>query len=187
MNAKKRKGLVELFKKFLIGHGIELKDGLELTPTRFQKAFEYLLSGYKQSPKKILGTRFKSVYDGAVIVKNIPFHSLCEHHLLPIKGHVSVGYIPDKEVVGLSKIPRLVECYARRLITQEDFTDEIAKTLFIYLETKGVAVHVESDHFCMSMRGVQKDASMVTTTLMGVYKNNHIARDEFFKSINRRR
>lgn len=177
---------INLIKSFLELNNIEITDDLKETPERFVKAFDFLISGYKQKPSEILGKTFKSDYNGMVIVKDIPFYSLCEHHLLPIKGVCSVGYIPHGVIVGLSKIPRLVECYARRLTTQENMTDNIAYGLYNYIENNyGVAVYIEAYHSCMSSRGVQKDAPMITTSLIGSFEN-HEVRDEFFKSIGRK-
>lgn len=175
----------KLIEEFLRLNKIEISDDLKETPKRFVKAFDYLISGYKKDPEEILGKTFKNSYDGIVIVKDIPFYSLCEHHLLPIKGVASVGYLPYGEVVGLSKIPRLVECFARRLNTQETMTEDIATCLSNRLDTHGVAVYIEAYHSCMSSRGVEKEAPMITTCLLGRFEE-HEVRDEFLKSIGRR-
>ena len=144
------------------------RDGLERTPIRVAKAMRFMTRGYEQDPIEILNNALFDVsYDEMVIVKDIEFYSLCEHHLLPFFGRVHVAYIPDGKVLGLSKIPRLVEMFARRLQVQERMTVNIAETLEELLEPKGVAVVVEAIHLCMMMRGVrQQNASAITSSPM---------------------
>jgi len=155
---------------------------LQNTPRRVAKAWvDELLCGYFEDPKKILTPEFDAKYDEFVILKDIPFYSLCEHHLLPFFGHVSVGYLPRGKVVGLSKIARLVDCYARRLQLQETMTQQIADAIQETLDPLGVGVVVEAVHMCMSARGARvADASTVTSALTGVLRDNtNQARQEF--------
>ncbi len=141
------------------------REGLIDTPERVAKAYEYLTKGYHQDANSILnGAIFEEKYDEMVIVKDIDFYSMCEHHMLPFFGKVHVAYIPKGKIVGLSKIPRLVDMYARRLQVQERFTQQIADVLEEKLQPKGVAVVVEGYHMCMMMRGVQKQNSTTTTS-----------------------
>jgi GTP cyclohydrolase I len=157
------------------------REGLRDTPRRVVKAWKEMTVGYGVDPATVLGTDFDGDgYDQMVICKNIEFHSTCEHHLLPFVGVASVAYIPHKRVVGLSKMARLVDCYARRLQIQEKMTQQIAQTMKQVLKPRGVAVMVEARHLCMSCRGVGKQqSSMVTTALLGLLKQ-HKAREEFF-------
>ena len=141
------------------------REGLIDTPERVAKAYEFLTKGYHQDANSILnGAIFEEKYDEMVIVKDIDFYSMCEHHMLPFFGKVHVAYIPKGKIVGLSKIPRLVDMYARRLQVQERFTQQIADVLEEKLQPKGVAVVVEGYHMCMMMRGVQKQNSTTTTS-----------------------
>lgn len=147
-----------------IGEDCE-REGLLDTPVRVAKAYEFLTKGYNQNADDILnGAVFEEKYDEMVIVKDIDFYSMCEHHMLPFFGKVHVAYIPNGKIVGLSKIPRLVDMYARRLQVQERFTQQIADVLEEKLQPKGVAVVVEGYHMCMMMRGVQKQNSTTTTS-----------------------
>ncbi len=161
------------------------RNGLLRTPRRMAKSLRFLTQGYQQDPLKILnGALFDVTYDEMVIVKDIDLYSLCEHHLLPFLGRAHVAYIPDGKVVGLSKIPRLVEMFARRLQVQERLTSEIAETLESVLRPKGVAVVVESIHLCMMMRGVaQQNAFAITSSLRGVFESNSKTRAEFMDLI----
>src|SRR5579863_5150582 len=161
------------------------REGLRRTPERFEKAFRYLTSGYRQDPEKLLnGAMFSVCYDNMVVVKDIELYSLCEHHLLPFFGKCHVAYIPNKKVVGLSKIARLVNMYARRLQIQERLTSQIAKALQEHLNPQGVGVIVEARHLCMVMRGVEKQNSTATTSAMlGVFRENKQTRDEFLSLI----
>jgi GTP cyclohydrolase I len=150
------------------------------------KAWEFLTSGYGKDIRKVLNNAvFKEKYDEMVIVKNIDFFSMCEHHLLPFYGKAHIAYIPKGKIVGLSKIPRLVEVYSRRLQVQERMTQQIADTLFEVLEPDGVAVIVEARHLCMMMRGVEKQNSMATTSAMlGSFREDERTRNEFLNLIN---
>ena len=165
------------------------RDGLLLTPVRVAKALRFFSSGYQQDPVEILNNALFDVsYDEMVIVKDIEFYSLCEHHILPFLGRVHVAYIPNGKVVGLSKIPRLVEMFARRLQVQERFTTQIAETLEDVLEPKGVAVVVEAIHLCMMMRGVQQQNSFaITSSLRGVFQSDSKTRSEFMELIRHRK
>ena len=157
------------------------REGLRRTPERFAKALRYLTSGYRQDPEKILnGAMFSVGYDEMVVVKDIEVYSLCEHHLLPFFGKCHVAYIPNKKVVGLSKIARLVNMYARRLQIQERLTSQIAETIEKQLSPQGVGVIVEARHLCMVMRGVEKqNSAAVTSAMLGVFRENKQTRDEF--------
>jgi GTP cyclohydrolase I len=165
------------------------RNGLERTPVRVAKAMRYLTKGYQQDPREILNDALFDVsYDEMVIVKDIELYSLCEHHLLPFFGRAHVAYIPNGKVVGLSKIPRLVEMYARRLQVQERLTMQIAETLEEVLQPKGVAVVVESIHLCMMMRGVaQQNASAITSSIRGEFERDEKTRAEFMNLIRRRK
>jgi len=161
------------------------RDGLRRTPERFEKAFRFLTSGYHQDPEKLLnGAMFSVCYDQMVIVKDIEFYSLCEHHLIPFFGKCHVAYIPDKKVVGLSKIPRLVNMFARRLQIQERLTNQIANAIQQKITPLGVGVVVEARHLCMVMRGVEKESSQtVTSSMLGSFKENPKTREEFLSLI----
>lgn len=169
----------------LIGEDTK-RDGLIKTPYRVFKSYQFLTQGYKEDPKKILNNAlFDSTNDEMVIVKNIEFYSLCEHHLLPFFGQVHCAYIPNKKVVGLSKIPRLINIYTKRLQIQEQLTEQIANALNDTINPKGVAIVVEARHLCMEMRGVQKVNSTTTTSaLRGIFLKNDKTRKEFFSLIN---
>jgi GTP cyclohydrolase I len=164
------------------------RDGLIKTPKRFADMWKELASGYT-AEKEIIrsATTFEGEkYDEMVIVRDIEFHSLCEHHLLPIAGKVSVGYIPNEKIVGLSKIPRIVEVYARRLQNQERMTMQIADALTEILDPKGVAVRVSALHYCMIMRGVKKpNAFTDTSAVRGIFRSDPRTRSEFFHLIDR--
>ena len=161
------------------------RQGLQKTPHRVAKMYKAVTEGYHKSAKEILNAAcFDVEYDEMVVVANIEYYSLCEHHMLPFFGVVHVGYLPNKKVVGLSKIPRIVEMYARRLQVQENMTKEIAETIRDVINPKGVGVVVEGKHMCMMMRGVQKDqAKMVTSTLLGEFRDDQKTRDEFLQLI----
>jgi GTP cyclohydrolase I len=161
------------------------RDGLERTPARVAKAFRFFSQGYRQDPKKILNNAmFEVSYDEMVIVKDIDFYSLCEHHMLPFFGRAHVAYIPDGRVVGLSKLPRLVEMFSRRLQVQERLTMQIAQTIEEQLEPKGVAVVVEATHLCMMMRGIQKQNSFaITSSIRGAFEADPKTRAEFMDLI----
>jgi GTP cyclohydrolase I len=157
------------------------REGLRRTPERFEKALRFLTSGYRQDPAKLLnGAMFSVSYDEMVVVKDIEFYSLCEHHMLPFFGRCHVAYIPNKKVVGLSKVARLVNMFARRLQIQERLTSEIAQTISEQLNPHGVGVIVEARHLCMVMRGVEKQRSeAVTSAMLGVFRESKQTRDEF--------
>ena len=159
------------------------REGLIDTPKRILKSYNELYAGYNQDPKKILGTVFKEgACDEMVILKNIEFYSMCEHHQLPFFGKISIGYIPNGKVVGVSKLARLVEVFARRMQIQERLTSQIADTLNEVLEPKGVIVVCEAQHLCMVSRGVKKQNSvMITSAIRGVFREKQEARDEFLQ------
>ncbi|MDI7864050.1 GTP cyclohydrolase I FolE [Rhizobiaceae bacterium n13] len=149
------------------------REGLTDTPSRVVKSYKELFSGYDQVAEDVLGRTFEEVagYDDMVVVKDIPFFSHCEHHMVPIIGKAHVAYLPDGRVLGLSKIARVVDIYGRRLQTQESMTAQIAKAIDDTLRPRGVAVMIEAEHMCMSMRGVQKQGSTtLTTTFTGAFK-----------------
>jgi GTP cyclohydrolase I len=157
------------------------REGLERTPHRVAKALGFLTSGYKKDIKKVLnGAVFNEKYSEMVIVKDIDFFSMCEHHMLPFFGKAHVAYIPNGKIIGLSKIPRIVEVFARRLQVQERLTQQIADTLYDTLNPMGVAVVIEARHMCMMMRGVEKQNSVATTSAMlGVFRDDVKTRQEF--------
>jgi len=159
------------------------RDGLQRTPARVAKAMRFLTGGYAQDPHEILNNALFDVsYDEMVIVRDIEVYSLCEHHMLPFFGRAHVAYIPNGKVLGLSKIPRLVEMFARRLQVQERLTQEIASILQDVLKPKGVAVVVEAIHLCMMMRGVsQQNASAITSSLRGEFESDPKTRSEFME------
>ncbi len=161
------------------------RDGLTRTPQRVAKAMRFLTGGYEQDPLEILnGALFDVTYDEMVLVKDIEFYSLCEHHMLPFFGRAHVAYIPNGKVVGLSKIPRLVEMFARRLQVQERLTMEVAETIEKVLHPRGVAVVTESIHLCMMMRGVrQQNSFAITSSLKGVFQSDSKTRSEFMELI----
>jgi GTP cyclohydrolase I len=158
------------------------REGLAKTPARVARAFEYLTKGYSQDPKAILNqAKFtEEDYQEMVLVRDIDFFSLCEHHILPFFGRAHVAYLPQHHIVGLSKIPRLVEVFSRRLQVQERLTTQIANTLMEELDPLGVGVIIRAEHLCMRMRGVEKQNSMVTTSAMlGAFRTHQATREEF--------
>lgn len=161
------------------------REGLQKTPQRVYKAFEFMTQGYHQDPKKVLNDAlFQSDNSQMVLIKDIEFYSLCEHHLLPIIGRAHVAYIPDGKVVGLSKIPRMVDIFARRLQIQEQLTEQIAEAINDVIAPKGVGVVIQARHMCMEMRGVEKTHSNTTTSsLKGIFLKSN-TRKEFFDIIN---
>lgn len=163
------------------------REGLLQTPARVARMFEELTAGYHVDPAHLInGALFDITYDEMVIVRDIDFYSLCEHHILPFMGKAHVAYIPDNKVIGLSKIPRIVEMFARRLQVQERMTRQIAEFLDETLHPLGVAVVVEGLHMCAAMRGVKKaNARMVTSAMLGVFKANQATREEFLQNIAR--
>jgi GTP cyclohydrolase I len=163
------------------------RDGLKNTPQRVEKALRYLTSGYTADPEKIVnGALFEVDYDEVVIVRDIEFFSMCEHHMLPFYGKVHVAYLPNKKVIGLSKIPRLVDAFARRLQIQERLTQQIAQTVQSLINPRGVAVVCQARHFCMMMRGVEKQHSdAVTSAMLGAFRERKETRDEVLALMNR--
>jgi len=176
----------ELMREVLVRLGEDPdREGLQQTPARVQRAMAQLTSGYKQCPDTLLKEALFSVtYDEMVIVKDIEMFSLCEHHMLPFFGKVHVAYIPKGRVLGLSKIPRLVEVFSRRLQIQERMTTEIAETIQRVIEPQGVGVVIEARHLCMMMRGVEKQHSAtVTSAMFGTFRDEHQTRNEFLSLI----
>ena len=185
-SAGKSESIADLVRRMLqlIGEDPD-RDGLRRTPERFEKALRFLTSGYQQDPGKLLnGAMFSACYDQMVLVKDIEIYSLCEHHLLPFFGKCHVAYIPDKKVIGLSKIPRLVNMFARRLQIQEQLTNQIASAIQQNISPLGVGVVVQARHLCMVMRGVEKQNSQtVTSAMLGSFRENAQTREEFLSLI----
>jgi GTP cyclohydrolase IA len=165
------------------------REGLRRTPIRVAEAYQFLTRGYHEDPKRVLNDAlFESTSDEMVIVKDIDFYSLCEHHMLPFFGKCHVAYLPTKKIVGLSKIPRLVDVYARRLQVQERMTQEIASTLMELIKAEGVGVVVEAQHLCMMMRGVEKQNSFaITSAMLGSFRDDARTRAEFLELIRHKR
>jgi GTP cyclohydrolase IA len=164
------------------------RDGLVRTPQRVDKAMRFLTSGYQMNIEKILnGALYDVKYDEMVVVKDIEFFSLCEHHMLPFYGKMHVAYLPQKKVIGLSKIPRIVDMFARRLQIQERLTQEVAQTVQEVIQPLGVGVICEARHFCMMMRGVEKQHSgAMTSAMLGAFRDRKETRDEFLALVNHR-
>lgn len=162
------------------------REGLLKTPSRVAKAFKFLTEGYEQNPEEILNQAlFTTSNDEMVLVRDIEFYSMCEHHMLPIIGRAHVAYIPDGKVVGLSKIPRIVNVFARRLQIQEQMTEQIADAISKSINPKGVAVVLHARHMCMEMRGVEKvNSTTVSSALRGLFKSDERTRSEFYNLIN---
>jgi GTP cyclohydrolase I len=181
-NGAKQESVADLVRRMiaLIGEDPE-REGLRKTPERFEKALKYLTSGYHQNADNILnGATFSVSYDEMVVVKDIEFFSLCEHHLLPFFGKCHVAYLPNKRVIGLSKVARLVNMFARRLQIQERLTSQIAQAIEEKISPEGVGVIMEARHLCMQMRGVEKQhGQAVTSAMMGCFRHNKQTRDEF--------
>lgn len=169
-----------------IGEDVD-REGLLRTPHRVAKSYEELLAGYRMDPKALINDAvFDVAYDEMVIVRDIEFYSLCEHHMLPFIGRIHVAYIPTDKVIGLSKIPRIVDLFSRRLQVQERMTRQIAEYIQIVLNPKGVAVVAEGLHMCMMLRGVKKhDARMTTSTMLGAFRDDMSTRMEFLDNISR--
>ena len=161
------------------------RPGLVETPKRFANAMRFLTGGYEAEPRDVVGGGlFEAEGEGMVLVRDVEFHSLCEHHLLPFSGRVHVAYLPGEKIIGLSKIPRLVDLFARRLQVQERITEQVADALMELLEPKGVLVLAEARHLCMAMRGVEKQHSATATrALRGVYAHDAAARQEVLSMI----
>jgi GTP cyclohydrolase I len=176
----------EMIRKILAELGEDpSRDGLVRTPERVDRSLRYLTSGYHTNADQLLnGALFDVAYDEMVIVKDIEIFSLCEHHLLPFFGKCHVAYIPNGKIIGLSKIPRLVDMFARRLQVQERLTTQIAETIREKIHPKGVAVVIEAQHLCMIMRGVEKQNSIaVTSSMLGGFKENQNTRNEFLNLV----
>lgn len=163
------------------------REGLRRTPQRVEKALRYLTKGYHEEPRQVInGALFVEDYEEMILLKNLDFFSLCEHHMLPFFGRASVAYIPKRRIIGVSKLARLVEIYARRLQVQERLTTQIANTLMTELEPMGVGVVLEAEHLCMRMRGVEKQNSViVTSACLGVFRTRRETREEFMNLIQR--
>jgi GTP cyclohydrolase I len=163
------------------------REGLRRTPERMRRMYDELTSGYRTDPGALINeARFEVDYDEMVVVREIEFFSLCEHHLLPFYGHAHVGYLPRGRVIGLSKIPRIVDMFARRLQVQERMTQQIASFLMEQLDPKGVGCVLEASHLCTMMRGVRKQqAEMVTSSMLGTFRRDARTRNEFLKLIGR--
>jgi len=179
----------ELFREILVRLGEDPeREGLLRTPERIHKAYQFLTRGYREDPEKLLkGALFTVSYDEMVIVKDVEMFSLCEHHMLPFFGKVHVAYIPKGKVIGLSKIPRLIEVFSRRLQIQERLTTQIADTIQKVIEPQGVGVVIEARHLCMMMRGVEKQHSAaVTSSMLGCFRHEEETRTEFLSLIRSR-
>lgn len=180
--------LQDLMKEMLVRLGEDPeRDGLRQTPERMERSMHYLTKGYQENAEQtLLDAMFDVTYDEMVIVKDVEMFSLCEHHLLPFFGKVHVAYIPDGKVIGLSKLPRLVDVFARRLQVQERLTTEIAETIESAIKPRGVGVVIEATHLCMMMRGVEKQhSSTVTSAMLGAFREKR-TRDEFLAFIHSR-
>jgi GTP cyclohydrolase I len=179
----------ELVKEMLVRLGEDpQREGLLRTPARVQKAYEFLTRGYNEDPEAMLNNALFTVsYDEMVIVKDVEMFSLCEHHMLPFFGKVHVAYIPNGKVIGLSKIPRLIEIFSRRLQIQERLTTQIAETIQKVIQPQGVGVVIEARHLCMMMRGVEKQHSAaVTSSMLGCFRDEQETRTEFLSLIRQR-
>jgi len=164
------------------------REGLQQTPERVRKSLQFLTRGYSEDPEALLkGALFSEPYDEMVIVKDVEMFSLCEHHMLPFFGKVHVAYIPNGKVIGLSKVPRLIELFSRRLQIQERLTTQIAETIQKVIEPQGVGVVIEARHLCMMMRGVEKQHSAaVTSSMLGCFRDENETRSEFLSLIRQR-
>ena len=187
MSPSGERSIAPLVKEILsiLGEDLE-RDGLLRTPERVDQALKFLTSGYRTDVRKIInGALYEVKYDEMVVVKDIEFFSLCEHHLLPFFGKIHVAYLPKSRVIGLSKIPRIVDVFARRLQIQERLTQEVAQTIQDAIDPVGVGVICEARHFCMMMRGVEKQHSgAMTSAMLGSFRKSKKTRDEFLALVN---
>lgn len=186
MTNTKRLLMEKLIKELLLKLGEDPnREGLLRTPVRVKESLEFLTEGYKQDPKALIqNSVYSDKHEEMVLIKDIPIYSLCEHHLLPFFGKAHVGYIPNEKIVGISKIARMVDLFARRLQVQERLTNQIAKTLMDVLKPKGVAVIIDAEHLCMQMRGVQKrGTSIITSAMLGAFRSKPETRAEFMNLI----
>ena len=160
------------------------RDGLRDTPQRVARMYAELFSGLDQDPKSVLATTFDESHDEMIVLRDVPFYSMCEHHLLPFFGSADIGYIPGERIVGVSKLARALVILSRRPQVQERLTCELADALEDVLKPIGVAVRIQAEHLCMTMRGIKRPGSkMVTTVTRGTFRENHATRNEFFDSI----
>ena len=176
----------QCYRDLIVGIGEDIeRDGLKATPKRAARAFQHLTIGYRQNIEEVVnGAIFESDNDEMIIVKDIEMYSLCEHHLLPFFGKCHIGYLPQGKVIGLSKIARVVDVFARRLQIQENLTKQIADTLMKYTGAKGVGVVIEAKHLCMMMRGVEKqNSTMKTSCMLGFFRSQLSTRSEFLSLI----
>ncbi len=163
------------------------REGLKETPLRVAKSYQKLFEGYEKDPQDLLTVFDSESYDEMIMVRDIDFYSTCEHHLLPFFGKAYVAYIPDKKIIGLSKLPRLVDIYARRMQNQERMTKQIAESLDKLLKPKGVGVYIEAQHFCMLARGVEKQNCNISTTMFtGIFRKDPRTRNEFLSLIKKK-
>lgn len=179
----------EIYRELIGRFGEDIsRDGLLRTPERVAKSMEFLTRGYREDPMNVMGTAlFEVDYDEMVIVKDVEVFSLCEHHMLPFFGRAHIAYIPNGKVIGLSKLPRLVDVFARRLQVQERLTRQVADAIQEAIEPQGVGVVIEARHLCMMMRGVEKQhSSTVTSAMLGVFRDNHQTRHEFLSLVHGR-
>lgn len=184
------KKIEDAARQILIGIGEDPeREGLLKTPQRVAKAYAELMDGYSKNPEKLINGAFFGVdYDQMVVVNDIEFYSMCEHHMLPFFGHAHVAYLPNGKVIGLSKIPRIVDMFAHRLQVQERMTQQIAELINDQIHPQGVAVVVEAQHMCMTMRGVKKqEATMTTSAMLGVFRTRLETRLEFLNRISSNR
>lgn len=187
-SVKRHDEIAELVRRLLAHIGEDPdREGLRETPRRWAEMLESLTAGYRHDPKALIaGAIFPVKHDQMIVVKDILFYSLCEHHILPFFGKAHVGYIPDGKVIGMSKIPQIVEHLSKKLQIQENLTDEIADFLMEALAPKGVGVVIEGFHLCMAMRELQKDAWLVTSAVKGIFRKDPRTRAEFMQLIGRR-
>jgi len=183
---KKGAEMDSIIKQLLVELGEDPnREGLKRTPERVKESLNFLTEGYRQDPRSLIeNSVYSDKHEEMVLIKNIPIYSLCEHHLLPFYGHAHVGYIPNEKIVGISKIARMVDLFARRLQVQERLTNQVAETLMEVLGPKGVAVVIEAEHLCMQMRGVQKrGTSVITSAMLGAFRKRPETRAEFMNLI----